>query len=105
MPKAPAKPCARPASSSMWMGTNSSFTAAYRFQLWNPVVRTKVGSSVPTVTDSRSTAISVPDQRVARGLDRLAPLVRPGVLAGREEHESQASFPLRVLGEPGDRCD
>src|SRR5579862_3810152 len=33
----------------MWIGTNSSFTAAKRFQLWRPVARWKVGSSSPTL--------------------------------------------------------
>src|SRR5207244_4067102 len=75
------------------------------FQLWKPVVRTKAGSSVPTVTVLRSTAMSVPDQRAARRLHRLAPLVGPGVFGGREEHEPETSFAFLVFAEPAARRD
>src|SRR5688572_7793927 len=48
MPNTPGIPTARAASSSMWMSMNSSFTAAKRFQLARPVVRTYAG--IPDMT-------------------------------------------------------
>src|SRR4051794_10551428 len=50
MPKASGMPTARAASASMWMSMNSSLTAAYRFQLAKPVVRTYGGSTDMTQT-------------------------------------------------------
>ena len=53
MPNAAFWPTATASASSMWIGMNSSFTAANRFQLANPVVRTNEGICWPaaTVTD------------------------------------------------------
>jgi hypothetical protein len=45
--KAPGFPAARPASSSIWIGTNSSLTAANRFHAWKLDIRSNVGISKP----------------------------------------------------------
>src|SRR5262249_8258268 len=99
MPKALGKPAAWPPASSMWMSTNSSLTAAYRFQLWKPVVRVNVGISRP---GWRSVAfISVPDQRRDGALHDLVALVGPRRLHVGEQHPAQPAVTLVVACQPG----
>ena len=52
MPKMSGWPAALAASTDMWTSMNSSFTAAYRFQLGRSVVRAKVGTRSPTATNA-----------------------------------------------------
>src|ERR1700753_313672 len=111
MPNAPGIPAAFPASSSMWIGTNSSLTAAYRFQAGKPVVCTTGGSSSPTtmsvaVTPATGLSLgSIADQCHTGPLDQLITLVRPGVPENREQHQPEPALAFEVLDQPIDRCD
>src|ERR1700733_8739812 len=105
MPNAVGSPAALPASSSMWMSTNSLLTAAYRFQLCSPVARWNSGISMPTVS-SLTVAwltcqlpsvlmLSVANQGRLRRLHDLVVLVRPQVCRLGEEHQAE---PAPALG-------
>src|SRR5882762_3421476 len=106
MPRAPGNPAARPASSSIWMGTNSSLTAAYLFHSARPVRRWKTGSSSPTLIARLNIKVpSVANYGAETGLCNFAALVGPNSADTREEHQSQRTGPLTIFRQSHHRRD
>src|SRR6476620_120836 len=85
------------------MGTNSSFTAAYRFHAWNPASRSNVGISCPIAMVITAWILrSVPQPGAAGHSHHLVLLIRPRRLGDRDQHEAEPRLAFPVFDELGE---